>query len=94
MTRVGRLLALLVVIVALAPVRAQRQSHPRLFAPEELGLLESPDRVDWQEPDRVMDQLGIFEGARVADIGAGGGWFTIRLARRVGVPSETAVRTG
>ena len=31
-----------------------------------------------------MDALGIADGARVADLGAGGGWFTIRLARRVG----------
>lgn len=30
-----------------------------------------------------MDALGIAEGSVVADIGAGGGWFTIRLARRV-----------
>ena len=31
-----------------------------------------------------MDALGIADGAVVADIGAGGGWFTIWLARRVG----------
>lgn len=31
-----------------------------------------------------MDALGIADGSRVADLGAGGGWFTIRLARRVG----------
>ena len=31
-----------------------------------------------------MDELGIGEASVVADIGAGGGWFTIRLARRVG----------
>lgn len=31
-----------------------------------------------------MDALGIADGAVVADIGAGGGWFTVRLARRVG----------
>lgn len=67
----------------LAPVAAQqRQKHARLFAPEELGLLEGPDRVDWQQPDQIMDHLGISETSRVADIGAGGGWFTIRLARR------------
>jgi ubiquinone/menaquinone biosynthesis C-methylase UbiE len=30
-----------------------------------------------------MDHLGIAEGSVVADLGAGGGWFTIRLARRV-----------
>lgn len=31
-----------------------------------------------------MDALGIGDGSVVADIGAGGGWFTVRLARRVG----------
>lgn len=31
-----------------------------------------------------MDALGIADGAVVADLGAGGGWFTVRLARRVG----------
>jgi len=31
-----------------------------------------------------MDDLNIAEGAVVADVGAGGGWFTVRLARRVG----------
>ena len=31
-----------------------------------------------------MDELRIAEGSIVADLGAGGGWFTIRLARRVG----------
>ena len=31
-----------------------------------------------------MDALGIADGAVVADIGAGGGWFTVRLAQRVG----------
>src|SRR5262249_61529374 len=31
-----------------------------------------------------MDALGIAEGSIVADVGAAGGWFTLRLARRVG----------
>ena len=31
-----------------------------------------------------MDALRIGDGSVVADLGAGGGWFTIRLARRVG----------
>jgi ubiquinone/menaquinone biosynthesis C-methylase UbiE len=35
-------------------------------------------------PDAVMDALRIADGSHVADIGAGGGWFTVRLARRVG----------
>src|SRR6186713_421871 len=62
----------------------QRDKHARLFPPEQLGLLEAAGRDEWQEPDKVMDSLGIADGSRVADIGAGGGWFTIRLARRVG----------
>jgi len=63
---------------------AQRQAHVRLFPPEDLGDLESPDRELWQQPDAVMDALNIAEASKVADLGAGGGWFTIRLARRVG----------
>ena len=62
----------------------QRDQSGRLFPPEQLVLLEAPDRDEWQQPDKIMDRLNIADGARVADIGAGGGWFTIRLARRVG----------
>jgi predicted methyltransferase len=58
--------------------------HGRLFPPQDLGLLEGPDREAWQKPDQIMDALGIADGSAVADIGAGAGWFTIRLARRVG----------
>ena len=68
-----------------APADAQaRQQHTRLFPPENLGLLEPPDRDAWQHPDRIMDELQIAEGSVVADLGAGSGWFTTRLAARVG----------
>ena len=40
-----------------------------------------------------MDALNIADGAAVADIGAGAGWFTIRLARRVG-PERRRLRAG
>ena len=56
----------------------------RLFPPENLGLLEAPDREAWQKPEQIMDALGVADGSAVADIGAGAGWFTIQLARRVG----------
>jgi len=58
--------------------------HGRLFPPENLGLLEGPDRAAWQKPDQIMDALAIADGSAVADIGAGAGWFTMHLARRVG----------
>ncbi len=62
----------------------QGGSHGRLFPPSDLGLLDAPDRDLWQRPDQIMDALGIADASVVADIGAGSGWFTIRLARRVG----------
>ncbi len=80
------LLAGLLGMTAVGVMMAQqpRAAHGRLFPPEKLGELEGPDRDEWQQPDRIMDALGIADGAHVADIGAGGGWFTVRLARRVG----------
>jgi predicted methyltransferase len=55
-----------------------------LFAPQDLGLLEPPDRDQWQRPEQIMDALQIAEGSVVADLGAGGGWFTAQLSSRVG----------
>jgi len=36
------------------------------------------------EADRVLDRLGVTPGTRVADIGAGTGYYTVRVARRLG----------
>jgi len=80
-------LILVLLVLAAGAAEAQQAPAPRhreLFPPEDLGLLEAPDRAAWQKPDQIMDVLGIAEGAHVADIGAGAGWFTMRLARRVG----------
>ena len=49
-----------------------------------LSVFEDPKREEKLQVSRVMDLLGIREGANVADIGAGSGWFTVRAARRVG----------
>ena len=87
MKRMGAAVALAMMLAAsgLAQVGQPRpQTHGRLFPPQDLGLLEAPDRDIWQHPDQVMDELAIAEASIVADIGAGAGWFTIRLARRVG----------
>ena len=46
---------------------------------------ESPTQRDaWNQPQAVMDALGVKPGQTVADIGAGEGYFTFHLARRVG----------
>lgn len=74
----------LAVVLAGAADAQQGRPHGRLFPPQDLGLLEAPDRDQWQRPERIMDALGIADASIVADVGAGSGWFTIRLARRVG----------
>jgi arsenite methyltransferase len=45
---------------------------------------EGFDRDSWQHPERVVTELAIEPGASVADIGAGGGYFTFRLAEAAG----------
>ena len=48
------------------------------------AVYEHPARVERLQIERVMELLRIVPGATVADIGAGGGWFSVRAARRVG----------
>jgi ubiquinone/menaquinone biosynthesis C-methylase UbiE len=36
------------------------------------------------EADRVLDRLSVMPGTRVADVGAGDGYYTVRLAKRLG----------
>jgi ubiquinone/menaquinone biosynthesis C-methylase UbiE len=83
-TRIAVGTLLLLVGLATAPDAQDLSRHGRLFPPEELGVLEGPDREAWQRPEQVMDALRIADRSVVADLGAGGGWFTVRLARRVG----------
>ncbi|MGH9766518.1 MAG: class I SAM-dependent methyltransferase, partial [Blastocatellia bacterium] len=45
-------------------------------------------RDEWQRPAEVMDALGVKPGHRVADIGSGYGYFTFRLAARVGAEGK------
>ncbi len=46
----------------------------------DVKVYESPDRVIWQKPDLVIEQLGQVEGKIVADLGAGTGYFSRRIA--------------
>jgi len=46
--------------------------------------LSRPERVEEEEPDRALDVLKIPKGAVVADVGAGSGYMTVKLSKRVG----------
>lgn len=50
----------------------------------DLSIFETPGRAEHLHIDRVMDLLHIGPGKAVADIGAGGGWFSVLAAKRVG----------
>ena len=52
---------------------------------------DDPARDAWQMPDRVIDALGIKAGESVADIGAGTGYFAVRLAKTAARPKIYAV---
>ncbi|HET9626021.1 MAG TPA: methyltransferase domain-containing protein [Kofleriaceae bacterium] len=45
--------------------------------------LERADRAEREQPDRVLDALHLDPRSTVADVGAGTGYFSLRLARRV-----------
>ncbi len=43
---------------------------------------ENPERDQWQKPDLVIEKLGDIKGKKIADIGAGTGYFSRRLAQK------------
>ena len=49
-----------------------------------IGMLEDPKRDAYQKPHEVLTALAIKPGEVIADIGAGSGYFTFRLAHHVG----------
>ena len=56
----------------------------RVFNPAYLWYLESDARDEWQKPEQVIAALALKPGDSIADIGAGGGYFTEKFSRKVG----------
>ena len=52
---------------------------------------DNPARDAWQMPGRVIETLGLQRGQTVADIGAGTGYFAIRLAKSPEAPTVYAL---
>ncbi len=41
-------------------------------------------RDEWQQPQKILDNIGVKEGMIIGEAGAGDGYFTYHLAKRVG----------
>lgn len=81
------------VAVAQPPHQAT-QERPHMehrFDPESsMRSFDDPDRDAWQKPDQVLAALELKPGQIVADIGAGTGYFSTRLARHSSAPKVYA----
>ena len=96
--------ALLIVVTGLltGPVFAQQHGGQKPGAmghmdhkfddPERYARsFDDPARDAWQMPSRVIEALALKPGQKVADIGAGTGYFSVRLARAAAAPKVFAV---
>jgi ubiquinone/menaquinone biosynthesis C-methylase UbiE len=46
--------------------------------------LDRPERIEEEEPDIALDALKLTPGSTVADVGAGSGYMSVKMAKRVG----------
>ncbi len=47
-----------------------------------VNAFDSPDRAEWQQPDKVIAVFGDVNQQKIMDLGAGSGYFTLRLAAK------------
>lgn len=80
------MLALPLSALAQDAVQRDRQQMHQLHRDSRayIGMLDDPKRDAYQKPYEVLTALAIEPGEVIADIGAGSGYFTFRLAHRVG----------
>ena len=83
------LLALLAVPLSAPAQDAVKRDHHEMHQLHRdsnayIGMLEDPKRDVYQKPHEVLTALAIKPAEVIADIGAGSGYFTFRLAHHVG----------
>ena len=87
--RMRRLPPLLLLLVACSHPAPRHDEHQQPYhayhrfehAEDWVARFEDPSRDAWQKPDEVMRTFSASPSASVADIGAGTGYFSVRLAR-------------
>jgi ubiquinone/menaquinone biosynthesis C-methylase UbiE len=78
-------------VLLVATAAAAQSRHPvsgrviaQVMGYEGAAWLERPERESEEQPSKAIAALGITAGQVVADVGAGSGYYTVRLAERVG----------
>ena len=81
-------LAVILAVGGASAATAQHGDGGRYGNPSDLdgyiAHLADPARDAWQKPDEVVAALRLLPGQVACDVGAGPGYFTLRLARAVG----------
>ena len=67
------------------PQKPQHMDHKFDDPARYAKSFDDPARDTWQMPTRVIDALALKPGMKVADIGAGTGYFSMRLAKTPGL---------
>src|SRR3984893_7807355 len=87
----GAAAALVVLALTLLGARQATGLHPisgRRFAEvmdvSGAAWLDRAERETEEAPDEALDLIGVKKGSSAADIGAGSGYMTVRLAKPVG----------
>jgi ubiquinone/menaquinone biosynthesis C-methylase UbiE len=78
-----RIVLVAAALFALGPAGAQSpHTHKHSFSDAEkwAHVLDDPQRDEWQRPHQVIEALALSPDAQIADIGAGTGYFAVRLA--------------
>jgi predicted methyltransferase len=84
-------------LVLLAPARAPGWQGAHPVSGREIAPVMGMGGADWlvraerereEEPERALDAIGVKSGMKVGDVGAGVGYFSLRMAQRVGAEGK------
>ena len=63
---------------------AQERKPSAILQAEHAGILLGAGRVELENPELTLDIMGLKDGDIVADLGCGNGFYTLRVAKRIG----------